>query len=309
MKVTPFSRVCYGARGSGWSAARLGGCLFGAVLLLVGGGLWGGYELGLRAVHPDEEGAVLAYRIKQMLETQRREVEGSRQQIRNHLDALALRLGEMQSELLRLDALGQELVEKGDLDPDEFNFSELPARGGLSAVGEARSVGLEELLSDMESLSEGLEDRSHKLKLMEGLIVRGRVLDDLEPQGRPVRKGWISSPYGYRKDPFSGKKAFHHGVDIAGKKDSDVFAVASGIVTEAGPKSGYGYLVEITHADGLVTRYGHNSRIFVKRGDLVTKGEVIGLMGSTGRSTGPHVHFEVTRNGNSVNPAKYLRKG
>ena len=309
MKVIPFSRVCCGTGGSGRSSARLGGWLFGAALLLAGGSLWAGYELGLRSMHPAEEGAVLAYRVKNMLETQRRELEVPRQQMRHHLDALALRLGEMQSELLRLDALGEALVKKGDLDPDEFNFSELPARGGLNAVADARSVELEELLADMELLSKRLQDRSHKLRLMEGLIVKGRVLDDLEPRGRPVRKGWISSPYGYRKDPFSGKKSFHHGVDIAGKKDSDVFAVASGVVTEAGPKSGYGYLVEITHADGLVTRYGHNSRIFVEQGDLVTKGEVIGLMGSTGRSTGPHVHFEVTRNGKSINPAKYLRKG
>ncbi|HEB95112.1 MAG TPA: hypothetical protein ENI96_01615 [Sedimenticola thiotaurini] len=308
MKAIPFTRIC-GGRGSGRSSVARGACLLGGVLLLTGSALWGGYELGLRSPHPPGEGEELAQGMQRMLKQQQQELEAARRQMRAHLDALALRLGQMQSEVLRLDALGQELVKKGDLDPEEFNFDEVPARGGLGATDEARSVELEELLVDMNRLSRRIEDRAHKLEMMEGLIVNGRVLDDLEPRGRPVRKGWISSPYGYRKDPFTGKKAFHHGVDIAGKKDSEVFAVASGIVTDAGPKKGYGYLVEITHADGLVTRYGHNDKIFVSKGDLVTKGEVIGLMGSTGRSTGPHVHFEVTRNGRSLNPAKYLRKG
>ncbi len=309
MKVSPFSRCCGGVAGFRWAAWLRGACLTAAVVALVGGGLWGGYLIGRDSVHPADEGAELAARMQQMLEQQRQELESTRRRMRNHLDAMALRLGQMQSQLLRLDALGQELVKKGELDPDEFNFDELPARGGLDASGDGRSVELAELLADMERLARRIDDRTHKLRMMEGLIVNGRVLDDLEPRGRPVRKGWISSPYGYRKDPFNGKKTFHHGVDIAGKKDSEVFAVASGVVTDAGPKRGYGYLVEITHADGLITRYGHNGKIFVKKGDLVSKGQVIGLMGSTGRSTGPHVHFEVTRNGKSLNPSRFLRKG
>ena len=144
------------------------------------------------------------------------------------------------------------------------------------------------------------------LRLIRPGVTDSQIQQEFKPAGRPVIKGWISSNYGYRKDPFTGKRAFHRGVDIAGKKDSEVFAVASGVVSWAGKKSGYGYLVEIRHPDGYVTRYGHNSMIFVKTGDLVDKGTVIGLMGSSGRSTGPHVHFEIARNGKSINPKKYL---
>ncbi len=169
------------------------------------------------------------------------------------------------------------------------------------------SVDAEDLLIDMNRLSFSIDDRAHKLELMEGLLFNTSVHQDLKPAGRPVTKGWVSSHYGYRKDPFSGKKAFHHGVDVAGKENSDVIAVAAGVVTWVGEKKNYGHLVEIRHADGYLTRYGHNSKLLVKRGELVTKGEVIAQMGSSGRSTGPHVHFEIARNGQTINPAKYLR--
>jgi len=184
-----------------------------------------------------------------MLQRQSRELAEEKKQTRDHLDALALRLGGMQSEMLRLEALGGQLVRAGNLDPGEFNFDEPPARGGVNAPNEASSVELAELLVEFEGLSRAIDDRTHKLELMQGLILDGKIQGQLRPQGRPVSKGWISSRYGYRTDPFTGKKTFHHGVDIAGKKDSAVFAVASGVVTEAKRKSGYGYLVEITHAD------------------------------------------------------------
>ncbi|MEW7980521.1 MAG: M23 family metallopeptidase [Candidatus Sedimenticola endophacoides] len=129
----------------------------------------------------------------------------------------------------------------------------------------------------------------------------------LTPAGRPVKKGWISSPYGYRKDPKTGKRDFHHGVDVASKENSDVIAVAAGVVTWVGEKSGYGILVELRHADGYTTRYGHNNKALVQAGDMVAKGQVIALVGSTGRSTGPHVHFEIARGGKALNPHKYLK--
>ncbi|MCB1857056.1 MAG: M23 family metallopeptidase [Gammaproteobacteria bacterium] len=273
-----------------------------AVVCLVGG-IVGGYSLGLQSGQGEQ-----AYHedVKHLLKAHERNLEVSQRRANIHLDALALRLGAMQSELYRLEALGAELAKAGDLNLDEFNFSETPPRGGLSQTPVESTLGYAELAAEIDRLSSSLDDRAHKLTLMRGMILDGRVLEELTPQGKPVKKGWISSSYGYRTDPFTGKKSFHHGIDIAGKRDSDVLAVASGVVTEAGRKSGYGYLVEITHADGLVTRYGHNSKIFVETGDFVTKGDVIGQMGSTGRSTGPHVHFEIARNGKTINPLEYL---
>jgi murein DD-endopeptidase MepM/ murein hydrolase activator NlpD len=130
---------------------------------------------------------------------------------------------------------------------------------------------------------------------------------ETRPTGRPVESGWISSGYGRRSDPITGKRTLHEGVDFAGKSGSDILAVASGVVVFAGEKSGYGRLVEIDHGNGLSTRYGHNSKLLVQEGEVVKQGQTIALLGSTGRSTGPHVHFEVLRGGRHVNPARYLR--
>ena len=307
MKIILLSRW-YQAGRRAFSTPGLGlflGVMFAA---FISGSLWLGYEEGLRAAADKRDEPALTAMLEEQLGKQRRELELNHKRMRSHLDALALRMGKLQSHILRLDALGERLTEVGDLDPEEFTFSETPARGGLETPDGSSSIELSELLSDMEQLTRTIEDREYKLNLMEDLLLSNRVLDELKPAGRPVKKGWISSRYGYRKDPFSGKKTFHHGVDIAGKKGSEVFAVASGIVTVAGKKGGYGYLVEIRHVDGLVTRYGHNSKIFVEVGDLVSKGDRVGAMGSTGRSTGPHVHFEVARNSKSVNPAKFLKK-
>lgn len=261
--------------------------------------MWGGYQLGVEA---GAAGQILQLQV----EKQRKELDEARFQARAQLDAIALRLGDMQAELLRMEALGEKLVSVGELDPDEFNFTELPPRGGLDASGEAISVELPELLMEVESVAHSISDRTHKLELMQGLMLNGKIQQELEPEGMPVEKGWISSGYGYRKDPFNGKKSFHDGVDIASSYGAPVVAVASGVVMEAIKKSGYGYYVEINHADGLVSKYAHNSKVFVGPGDLVEKGDVIALVGSSGRSTGPHVHFEITQDGKSIDPSKFI---
>jgi len=272
-----------------------------------GAALWAGYEYGVQtqAQTAGDE------RADKMLLGQISEVKHAlaqaRERTREHIDALALRLGQMQSHVLRLDALGERLAERGKLDKEEFNFAEAPARGGADASEPAVSLSVAELVTDMELLERTLRDREHKLELMEGLIASSEIQKEMTPAGRPVKHGWISSRYGQRKDPFSGKRAFHHGVDIAGKKNSEVIAVASGVVSWADRKSGYGKLVEVRHVNGYVTRYAHNSKILVKVGDLVSKGQVVALMGSSGRSTGPHVHFEIARGGKTLNPAKYLK--
>jgi len=269
---------------------------------LTGGAMWGGYQLGVEAGASIADGEILQLQY----EKQRRELDEARYEARAHLDAIALRLGDMQAELLRMEALGEKLVSVGELDPEEFNFAELPPRGGLDASADAISVELPELLMEVESVARSISDRTHKLELMQGLMLGGKIQKDLEPEGLPVENGWISSRYGYRKDPFTGKKTFHDGVDIASSYGAPVVAVASGVVMEAGKKTGYGYYIEMNHADGLISKYAHNSKIFVGPGDLVEKGDVIALVGSSGRSTGPHVHFEITREGKTINPSKFI---
>ncbi len=283
----------------------------GLLLLLAvvsGGAGWAGYRMGQQHA---EAAAVVdpeALMLQAALADQQRAIAEVREQTQQHLDALALRLGQMQSHIMRLDALGERLTKVGMLDEDEFNFSAAPAVGGLDASGSAESLALDELLADLRLMSQTIDDREQKLNFMEELIMNRRLQQEIYPAGRPIKKGWISSHFGYRKDPFTGKKAFHYGVDFAGKEGADVVSVAAGVVSKTGKQNGYGYLVEINHGNGYTTRYGHNGEILVKPGDRVAKAQVIAKMGSTGRSTGPHVHFEVLQNGKKVNPWKYLRE-
>ncbi|MCG8428533.1 MAG: peptidoglycan DD-metalloendopeptidase family protein [Chromatiales bacterium] len=308
MKVIVLSKLCHKTGSRSFSIASLAGALFIMLAAVAGGSLWLGYELGRGegdiAAEPDQSDAVL----ESLLKEQQALLDDTRQTTQEHLDALAIQLGEMQSSIMRLDALGERLTEVAELDTEEFDFSAPPARGGIETPEGIESVELSELLAEMSQLSKALDDREQKFDLLANLMASSKVQDDMVPRGRPVAKGWISSRYGTRKDPFTGKKAFHHGVDIAGKKNSEVTAVASGLVIWAGKKSDFGYLVEIKHADGYTTKYAHNSKIFVKAGDLVKRGDVVALMGSSGRSTGPHLHFEVARNGKTINPIKVLKK-
>lgn len=181
-----------------------------------------------------------------------------------------------------------------------------PAIGGAEVSDVASSFTQNQLLQDIQSLADQLTLREKQLKLL-GVFSANKILSkEVRPAGLPVEKGWLSSFYGYRADPFTGKRTFHHGVDIAGKSGTKVLAAASGLVTWTGKKSGYGYLIEIDHGSGYVTRYAHNKEITVKVGDVVKQSDAIAKMGSTGCSTGPHVHFEVLRHGKKVNPRKYL---
>jgi murein DD-endopeptidase MepM/ murein hydrolase activator NlpD len=222
------------------------------------------------------------------------------------LDALALRLGQMQAQMLRLNALGERLVTQGNLDKDEFDFDAEPAVGGPGSAVAAESVSYPDFLSTLDELSAVINDREQKLSVLESLLMSRSLSERVKPSGRPVEDGWLSSTYGKRNDPFTGKQEFHKGLDFAGKKGTEVIVVGDGVVTWAGERSGYGNMIEVSHGDGYVTRYGHNQKHLVNVGDTVRKGQQIALMGSTGRSTGPHVHFEVMRDGKTVNPAKYI---
>ena len=231
-----------------------------------------------------------------------------RKQVNEQLDALTLRLGELQARIVRLDALGSRLTEVAKLENGEFDFENVPALGGPIDSADDESYELQDLKQMLDGLSLQISDREQQLELLNELFVNRSIEDQLFIAGRPIKRGWMSSRYGYRTDPFTGKRAWHGGVDFAGKEGSDIIAVASGVVTWASDRYGYGQLVEISHSGRVATRYAHCKEILVSVGDVVQKGQVIAKMGSTGRSTGPHVHFEVVKSNKTLNPTKYINR-
>lgn len=246
--------------------------------------------------------------VKQVLDNDRAGLEEEKAKVQAHLDALAIRLGSLQAHMLRLDALGERLVDIAKLDGGEFDFNTEPAVGGLDSSDAATSQDINELLSDVNAFNSLLDDRGQKLDVLEELITTSQLYDEMTPSGRPVTKGWLSSRFGKRIDPKTGKKTLHRGYDFAGKTGADVIAVASGMITRSEYQKGFGNMIEIKHPDGYSTVYAHNKENLVEVGDFVKKGQQIALLGSTGRSTGPHVHFEVRKNNKYVNPTKFVSR-
>lgn len=284
-----------------WARVALSCCLIG---LPMGTGFWLGNHYGSDETHFFDD---VAEALEADLAEQKQAVEDTKGEAERRLQAMSLRLAQMQAKLSRLEALGELLTVKADLDEGEFDFSSAPALGGpVSAYSRSSSEG--ETVEMLENLSLTLNDREMQLAIVAELIQDRHLKREYEPSGLPAKKGWVSSQYGTRADPFTGKQAWHNGVDIAGKLGADVLSVAAGVVTFSGDRSGYGQMVEVTHDNGYVTRYGHNSDLQVSLGEIVKKGQVISSMGSTGRSTGPHVHFEVYKHGRSVDPASYIRR-
>lgn len=267
--------------------------------------LWTGYQMGVDdAEFPEHQ---LVTSLKNSFLQERQFLQDAKLETQSGIDALAVRVGQIQSQLLRLDALGERLVTIGGLDKGEFSFETLPAIGGPDTKSSLNQTSaLPDLLMEMEQLESIIEQRQQQLNLVEDLIMNSNLEDSLHPAGRPVKKGWISSYFGMRNDPFTGKRSMHKGMDFAGKNGSEVVAVAAGVVTWADDRYGYGKLVEVNHGKGYITRYGHNDEIKVEIGERVKQGQVIATMGSTGRSTGPHVHFEVVHRGKIVDPTKYI---
>lgn len=274
----------------------------GALLGLLGLAFAAGMQLGERS--SDNLAARSPGQFALALAQQQQEVAEMRAVVQERVDALAARVGQVNAHVLRLDALGKRLTQMANLDSREFDFDSAPALGG------PEGPGLSAHLPDLTALLAGLETRvalrDSQLSALENVILQRELRAQIMPEGRPVRKGFVSSYFGERQDPFSGHQAFHRGVDFASEAGSEVIAVAAGVVTYAGDKSGYGTMVEISHGDGYVTRYGHNQSNLVQVGQTVTRGEPIALMGSTGRSTGPHVHFEVLRAGAHVDPLTFI---
>ncbi len=267
--------------------------------LLVSGGYW--YGNTHAAVNQLAE-------LEHDISRQKILIREARQSAESELDALAARLGKMQANVIRLNALGQRLVKVAKLDSKEFDFKNDPSYGGPSEAESVASIDFsnKNFLGVVANLDKQLTSREEQLDVLEQVIMNRQLRIESKPRGRPIVKGWTSSYYGKRTDPFTGKLAMHKGMDFAGKEGSEIVAVASGVVTWAGDRYGYGHLIEINHGNGYTTRYGHNAKLLVEVGDSVEKGQSISLMGSTGRSTGPHVHFEVLKNDRQINPSKFV---
>ncbi|MEX2524692.1 MAG: M23 family metallopeptidase [Gammaproteobacteria bacterium] len=240
------------------------------------------------------------------IEQQRNTLREIKTETEKSLEAMAGRLSLLQGHVMRLDALGSRLASMAELDDIQFGIDNPPGMGGPVPTRLNASPDVTELLSSLDELEERLSDRSEKLAVMESMLINRTLQEKTSPGGRPADGGWISSLFGYRTDPMTGKKEFHEGMDFAGKPDTPVTAAAAGIVTWSGPRYGYGNMIEVSHGSGYITRYAHNRKNLVSVGEKVEKSEIIGLMGSSGRSTGTHLHFEVLRYGRHVDPRKYL---
>jgi murein DD-endopeptidase MepM/ murein hydrolase activator NlpD len=225
--------------------------------------------------------------------------------LREGLDTMAARLGRMQAQLLRLDALGARLAKLGGIKPQEFNFDEPPAQGGpyMPVRQDISLDGMNRQLSDLSGL---LNDRNDKLLALETMLKQVRLDKKMISAVSPISEGWSSSNFGWRLDPFTGKNAMHEGVDFVVPEGTPIMAAASGIVVYSGYHEQYGNMLEVDHGHDIVTRYAHASKLLAEVGQIVRRGQEIAKVGSTGRSTGNHMHFEVRYKGTAQNPDRLL---
>jgi len=228
--------------------------------------------------------------------------------LRENLNAMAVKLGQMQAQLMRLDALGERLSGLAGLKPQEFRFSEVPGRGGaVSTLSPPHDLSLGEFSQQLDTLSKQMENRTDYLGIVESTLFDARVKKKLMPTITPIDASWNASSFGWRIDPITGQHALHEGIDFIADVGTPVFAAAGGVVVAAEYHSQYGQMVEIDHGNDFVTRYAHASKLLVKVGELVRRGRKVAEVGSTGRSTGPHLHFEVRYKGVAQNPGRFLQ--
>ncbi|MEW5862381.1 MAG: M23 family metallopeptidase [Pseudomonadota bacterium] len=242
-----------------------------------------------------------------MLAAVRGETERSREFVQQNLNAMAVRIGEMQAQLARLDALGERISALAGIRPQEFRFAESPGMGGAqSTVIPPQDLTLGQLSDKVALLARQVESKSDMLGLLEAQLFEQTVKKKALPTMLPVNAPFNASGFGWRIDPFTGQQAMHEGIDFITDVGTPVVAAAGGVVQFAGFHPQYGLMVDIDHGNELVTRYAHLSRVAVKEGDIVQRGRRIADSGNTGRSTGPHLHFEVRFRGTPQNPARFL---
>jgi murein DD-endopeptidase MepM/ murein hydrolase activator NlpD len=236
------------------------------------------------------------------------DVKRSEAEMKDNLSSLAVKVGELQARILRLDAFGERLAKAAGIKRDEFRFDEKPGQGGPAPVA-GRDLSVTEFNQMLSEIARVLDDRSDKLGVLDSFLMDGRLARKTIPTTMPVEAGYYSSNYGYRIDPITGRSTFHTGVDIIASPGTPVMAAAGGVVATSAFVPEYGNIVEVDHDNGLTTRYAHLSRSLVKVGDVVMKGQVIARVGATGRTTGPHLHFEVREKGIPLNPNRFLSLG
>ena len=235
---------------------------------------------------------------------------GQDRYLRENLATMAVKLGEMQAQLMRLDALGERVQGLAGIKPEEFNFHELPGRGGLAPSSAApHELGLEEFRALLDAVAEGVEQRGDYLNVVETALMSNQIKSRMLPTIQPVAVGYNASGFGLRIDPFTGRSTFHGGIDFPAPVGTPIIAAAGGVVIAAEYHHEYGNMLEIDHGNGIVTRYAHASRLLAKVGDIVRRGQQVAAIGTTGRSTGPHLHFEVLVKGVRQNPQKFLKAG
>ena len=258
------------------------------------------------SLNPPQNNQALIEEWQQKIHQQQVRLDEIRQESDADIDVLSSRLGLLQAHIMRLDALGQKLVLMANIDKGEFDFDNTPALGGPE-TGSQQALQPPELSLAIQRLGLELENREDQLAVLEDIVMIENLKKEVQPSGRPLLKGWLSSYYGMRTHPITGRYEMHKGIDFAGKMGGAVIAVAKGVVTFSGRRYSFGNVIDIAHGNGYTTRYAHNSRLMVSVGDTVEKGFQIAEIGSTGRSTGPHVHFEVLKNGQQIDPVKFIR--
>ena len=243
-----------------------------------------------------------------LLSAQEQQRQNAKEFMRENLNAMAVRLGQMQAQLIRLDALGERLSALAGVKPQEFRLSEPPGLGGaLPTSMPVEDLSMKELTGQLDALSKHMENRYDYLGILESRLFDARVKKKLMPTVKPVDVNWNASSFGWRIDPFTGQRAMHEGIDFLVDSGTPIHAAAAGLVVVARFHPQYGNMIDIDHGNDYITRYAHASKLLVKAGDLVQRGAVIALSGTTGRSTGPHVHFEVRYKGVAQNPNRFLK--
>ena len=243
-------------------------------------------------------------RLNTQLNQQQSELKTAREDSQREINALAARVGELQAQANRLNALGERLTHDGKLNDGEFNFDKVPGMGGAESVSDVKPA---DLLGDLDALQVKFDQSGRQLSVLEAMLFNQHIEMNSTPTNAPGN-GYVTSGFGTRSDPFNGGRAHHMGIDFDANMGDPVHAAAGGVVTFSGVKSGYGNVVEVDHGNGYSTLYGHNSQLLVRVGDLVRVGQTVAKAGSTGRSTGPHIHFEVHVNGVPVNPAPFMNR-
>lgn len=244
-----------------------------------------------------------------VMSVQQEEYKKNQQYLRDNLNTMAIKMGQMQAQLLRIDSVGKRLTELSGIEPQEFMFDQMPGQGGaVSTTTLSQDISFGEFDNQVENLSRTLDDRLGKLETLDLILRQDRLKKEMRPTNMPVDVKWYSSSFGPRIDPFTGKRAYHKGIDFVAEIGAPIKAAAGGVVVYSARHPEYGNMVSVDHGNDLVSRYAHASKRLVKVGQVVKQGEKIAEVGSTGRSTGPHLHFEVRHKGRALNPSRFLKK-